>query len=102
MLTSAISYLNGFIWVINSSRRFVYWWNNLSNIVLILLIQAVFVWKWDLSTVRNVLTVNIVTSVASLLITIACGIYGFWRGPQRVEDPTVRPDADSDLDPSAA
>jgi hypothetical protein len=77
------------MWVIHSARRFVYWWNNLSNIVLTLLVQAIFVWKFDLSTVRSVLILSIASSFVSLGIAIACGIYGFWHGPQKMESPAI-------------
>ena len=85
ILASAIRYVSGFMWVVHSARRFVYWWNNLSNIALTLLVQAAFLWKFDLSTVRNVLILSIASAVVSLAVAIACGIYGFWRGPQRME-----------------
>jgi hypothetical protein len=85
VLSSAIRYVSGFMWVIHSARRFVYWWNNLSNIVLTLLVQLAFIWKFDLSTVRNVLLCNIATAAVSLLISVACGIYGFWHGPQKID-----------------
>jgi len=84
ILGSAINYVSGFLWVVHSSRRFVYWWNNLSNILCTVLVQAVFVWKFDLSTVRNVLIFNIATALVSLVISIACGIYGFTYGPQTI------------------
>jgi hypothetical protein len=85
VLSSALGYVNGVLWVIHSSRRFVYWWNNIANIVLTLLVQALFIWKFDLSTVRNVLTLNIASATVSLLVCISCGVYGFWRGPQQLQ-----------------
>lgn len=84
VLSSALSYVNGVLWVIHSSRRFVYWWNNIANITLTVLVQAIFIWKFDLSTVRNVLTLNIASATVSLLVCISCGVYGFWRGPQQM------------------
>jgi O-antigen/teichoic acid export membrane protein len=85
ILGSAIRYVNGFMWVIHSSRRFVYWWNNLSNIALTILVQAVFLWKFDLSTVRSVLIFNIASALVGTIISVTCGIYGFWRGPQKLD-----------------
>lgn len=85
ILGSAIRYVNGFMWVIHSSRRFVYWWNNITNIVLTLLVQAVFLWKFDLSSVRSVLIFNIASALVGTFVTIACGIYGFLYGPQKMD-----------------
>lgn len=85
ILSSSIRYVSGFMWVIHSARRFVYWWNNLSNIVFTLAVQALLVWKLDLSTVRSVLYINVASALVALVIAVACGVYGFWRGPQKME-----------------
>jgi hypothetical protein len=85
ILSSAIQYVSGFMWVIHSARRFIYWWNNLSNIILTLILEAVAIWKFDLSTVRSVLYLNIAGPILTLLITIAVGVYGFNYGPQKLE-----------------
>jgi O-antigen/teichoic acid export membrane protein len=89
ILASSIRYVSGFMWVIHSARRFVYWWNNLSNIILTVAVQAVLIWKLDLSTVRSVLYLNIASALVSLAIAAACGVYGFLRGPQKMEAVTV-------------
>jgi hypothetical protein len=85
IIASAIRYLSGFMWIIHSARRFVYWWNNFLNIALTLLVQIVFLLKFDLSTVRGVLMMNIASALVALVVSVTCGIYGFWRGPQKVE-----------------
>jgi hypothetical protein len=84
VLSSSIQYVAGFLWVIHSARRFVYWWNNIGIIVLTLAVQTGFVLKMDLSTVKNVLIMSIATSSVNLLLAICCGVYGFWRGPQKM------------------
>jgi O-antigen/teichoic acid export membrane protein len=85
MIGGSIRYTSGVMWVIHSSRRFVYWWNNWLIVILTLLVQAVFLWKSDLSTVRNVLIFNIASALASLVACIVCGFYGFLKGPRKVE-----------------
>lgn len=83
--TGAIRHVSGLMWIINCSRRFVYWWNNLSTIFLTILVQAIFLWKTDLGTVRSVLFFNIASALASLFVNILCGFYGFWRGSRNIE-----------------
>lgn len=85
VLSSSLAFVSGFLWVINSSRRFVYWWNTVFNISLTLLVQAIVIWKFDLSSVSHVLILNVASATASLLICITCTIYGFWRGPQKMD-----------------
>ena len=83
--TAAIGCLSGIMWAIHSARRFVYWWSNTVRLVLTLLLQVLFVTRLDLSTVRSVLWLNLVTTVASLSVNVMIGIYGFIRGPREVE-----------------
>jgi O-antigen/teichoic acid export membrane protein len=85
ILASAMHYVAGFMWVIHSSRRFVYWWSNVSQIVLTLIVQAILIWRMDLSTVRNVLLFYIIAGTVTMLVTAAVGVYGFTRGPQKLE-----------------
>ncbi len=87
MIGSAIRYLSGVVWVINTARKFIYWWSNISTIVLTILVQVLFIfWKRDLSTVDSVLVFNIVSAAASLVICILCGVYGFIFGPRVMEE----------------
>jgi O-antigen/teichoic acid export membrane protein len=85
ILASAMHYVAGFMWVIHTSRRFVYWWSNVSQIVLTLIVQAILIWRMDLSTVRNVLLFYIIAGTVTMLVTAAVGVYGFTRGPQKLE-----------------
>ena len=80
---SSIYFLAGFLTVIHTSRRFVYWWSNIANIVLILSVQIFFILRFDLSTVRNLLEMNIGTATASLVVCISVGIFGLTFGPQK-------------------
>lgn len=85
ILASSIRYISGFMWIVHSARRFVYWWNNVFNIILTLAVQAAMLWKLDLSTVRSVLYLNLASAMVSIVVAVSCGVYGFWRGPQKME-----------------
>lgn len=89
VLASAIQYIGGFLWVVHTSRRFVYWWSNVATIILTLSVQSVFIWKLDLSSIRNVLILNLASTCVSLCVSVACGIYGFTKGPQKLETQRV-------------
>ncbi len=80
---SSISYFSGMMWMIHNARRFVYWWNSIVFIFLALTVQALFIWKVDLSTVRDVLVLNLAIAVLALLVTVSTGIYGFVYGPRK-------------------
>ena len=84
---SAVGCFTDAIWTINSARRFVYWFNNGLNIVLVLIVQILFIVKADLSSVRTVLWLTLATNVVTLFANALSSVYGFLRGPRQVEDP---------------
>ncbi len=84
ILGSSVVFLGGNMHTMHVSRRFVYWWNNIANIALVLSIEAYCIWRFDMSVLRNLLLMNVATSAASLLIQILTGIYGFTFGPQKM------------------
>jgi len=82
---SSLGYFGGVLWVIHSSRKYIYWWNNIATIVLTLGIQLAFILKGDLSSVKTLLLLNLVTASAGFMVNVLAGIYGFIYGPRRVE-----------------
>ncbi len=80
----AISLLGSIIGSINGSRRFVYYSFVLADNIVTLIVQAIFIWKVDMSTVRNVLWFNIATLLPTFLTGILVAFYGFARGGRRV------------------
>lgn len=80
----SIGHLYEAILTAHNARRFVYWWNGAISILLILGIEIVFIWKVDLSTVRSVIILNLITAAGILLINVATGIYGFLHGPREI------------------
>ena len=95
MATSSIAYLHGVLWIVHNGRRFVYWWNSVTTIVLTLAIQIVCIVKTDLSTIRGVLMMGLWTVVGTFAITVFTGIYGFANGPRRIsETPAATPETD--------
>jgi len=76
--------------MVHSARRFVYWWVTIANISLNLAVEVLFIWKVDLSSMRNVLILNITSAVVSLMLIVSCGVYGFWRGGQQIRRPETQ------------
>ena len=91
---SAVGFFSNVLWTIHSARRFVFWWNVILSIVLTLVVQLVFVIKADMSTVRNVLMLNLAVNLTSLFINIMAGACGFIKGPRQTEEkPVVTPES---------
>jgi hypothetical protein len=83
IMASSLSYLTNVLWVIHSARRFIYWWSTILNIVLTLSLQVYLILRLDLSTIRSVLLLNLVTAAAALFTNALSGIYGFLVGPRQ-------------------
>ena len=89
MAAISISFFYDVIVTMNNARRFVYWWNGIMTIALVLSVQVFFLWKVDLSTVRGVLYMGIATAAAILLVNALTAIYGFARGPRQTPESTA-------------
>ena len=85
MIGSGFRLIAGLAAAINGSRRFTYWWHNLSTIALTLLVQGIFLWKTDLGSIRVVLWFGIASSAASMLVNLLCAVYGFVWGPRKID-----------------
>ncbi len=85
MLSGALGLLSGLMASVNGSRRFVYYWQNVTTIVVTVIVQACFIWKTDLSTVRGVLWLSVATAIGGLCVNTLCAFYGFARGPRRIK-----------------
>ena len=81
---SGISYAYSVVFNIHIARKFVYWWNGISIICLTVLVEALFIWKVDLSSLTGVLTMSLATAGVWLVVTVMTGIYGFIHGPREM------------------
>jgi hypothetical protein len=84
MIGGAMGLVGGIMASINGARRFVYYWDNMARNILTLIVQALFIWKADLSDVRTVLIFGIVSGLPSLVLQIVVAFYGCAHGPRRI------------------
>jgi hypothetical protein len=99
---SAISCFSGVLWTIHSARRFIYWWNVLFSMVVIVAAQVGCILLLDMGTVRGVLMLAVATNAASMFSNVLAGAYGFWKGPRQVDEYTsIPPDVNADPESSA-
>lgn len=73
-------------------KKWLYWWNGIMTIALVLFVQIIFLWKVDLSTVRGVLYMGIATAIVILFVNAFTSVYGFMRGPRQAPELTVTVD----------
>lgn len=84
MLSGAVGFASGVIASINGSRRFIYYRSVLTDVVLTMILQALYIWKVDLSTVKAVLWFNIITMLPTFCIAVFTAFYGYSRGGRQL------------------
>jgi O-antigen/teichoic acid export membrane protein len=82
--SGAIGLVAGVMATINGSRRFIYYSLVLTDNILTLILQAIYIWKVDLSTVKAVLWFNIFTMVPTVVTGVITAFYGFARGGRKI------------------
>ncbi len=92
MVSGAISLFGGVMAAINGSRRFIYYSFVLADNILTLILQAVYIWRVDLSTVKAVLWFNIFTMLPTLATGAMTAFYGFARGGRRIAESCYLPE----------
>ena len=76
--------MGGVISSINGSRRFTYYSFVITDNILTLIVEAICVWKMDLSTVKAKLWVGIASSLPTFTIGILTAFCGYAKGGRRV------------------
>jgi hypothetical protein len=84
MISGSMGLVGSLMSTINGARRFVYHWDNMSRNIATLVVQVIFVWKVDISSVRNVLWFGVATGLPSLVNQVLVAIYGITRGPRQI------------------
>lgn len=84
MISSSMRLVSGVMNSVNVARRFNYHWDYAAGNVVTLILQIIFIWKADLSGVRNVLWHRIFSGAPSLMMFVIAAVYGFVCGPRRI------------------
>jgi uncharacterized membrane protein len=67
----------------HSARKWIYWWWGSLNIITSIIIQIVCIFLFDLSSTLNVLYFSLAATLATFVMLILGGVYGFAYGPPR-------------------
>ena len=73
---SCFSYATSVFWIMNTARKFLFWWYMAANVASMLLSQVICVAVMDLSTTRHVIYFILIGNAATFLVHVAGGIYG--------------------------
>jgi O-antigen/teichoic acid export membrane protein len=80
VLTACINYIAGLIWIMNRSRKWVFWRGTIAEIALLLVVQVGFVVVFGVRSTRSAVMFNFASSFCYVIAHSYVAIYGFLRG----------------------
>ena len=80
VLTACINYIAGLLWIMNRSRKWVFWRGTIAEILLLLTVQAGFLMHFGLRNTRDAVMFNFVSSFCYVIAHLYVAIYGFLKG----------------------
>ncbi len=87
VLSGGIFYVAGVIWIINRSRRWLFWSGTAMEIGLTVVSELVFVLTRGVSTTHNAILISVVAAISVLIAHGFVSVVGFTHGPRKVEPP---------------
>jgi O-antigen/teichoic acid export membrane protein len=79
MLTGSLNYLSMLIWIMNRSRKWIFWSGTALEIALTLLMQAVFLIEHGVRTTSDAVFFGLVTAIGPLITHIYVMFFGLFR-----------------------
>jgi O-antigen/teichoic acid export membrane protein len=84
IMTACINYMAGLLWIMNRSRKWVFWRGAVSQIFLVLVVQIGFVAVFGMRNTREAVMFNFISSFCYLLPHAYIAIYGFLKAEREV------------------
>jgi O-antigen/teichoic acid export membrane protein len=94
VLSSCIGYLVGVLWIMNTTRRWIYWTTTWTTIGLILAAQILFLCRFRVDNTMNAILFGLTANLAYFAAMLFNSIYGFIHGP-RIKIAETSPPAQS-------
>jgi O-antigen/teichoic acid export membrane protein len=88
ILTVCINYIAGLIWIMNRSRKWLFWRGTIAEIALLIVIQLGFVAIFGVRTTRNAVMLNFASSFCYVIAHSYVAIHGFLKG-ERSDQPVL-------------
>ncbi len=82
VLTACINYMAGLLWIMNRSRKWVFWRGTLAEISLLLAIQVGFVLTFGVRNTKSAVMFNFATSFCYVIAHAYVSIHGFRKGSE--------------------
>jgi O-antigen/teichoic acid export membrane protein len=80
VLAACINHLSGLMWIMNRSRKWIFWSGTIIEIALLLTVQVVFIAFVGVRTTRQAVFLTFASSFCYVVAHGYVGIYGFLKG----------------------
>jgi O-antigen/teichoic acid export membrane protein len=89
IMTACINYMAGLLWIMNRSRKWVFWRGAVSQIFLLLVVQIGFVAVFGIRNTREAVMFNFISSFCYLIPHAYIAIYGFLKAKKEASSTTA-------------
>ncbi|MGD0646772.1 MAG: hypothetical protein ABR971_02180 [Acidobacteriaceae bacterium] len=80
VLTACINYIAGLLWIMNRSRKWVFWRGTIAEISLLVIVQVGFLLIFGVRNTRSAVMFNFASSFCYVIAHLYVAIYGFLKG----------------------
>ncbi|MEL6671269.1 MAG: hypothetical protein AAFR61_03730 [Bacteroidota bacterium] len=91
VLDASILFINGLMWTMNCSRKWLWWWIPVISISTNVLLQIILIGSMDLSTTYQTLIFSLILSVFHLFNKIIVLVVGIRKGPSAPKSTPTTP-----------
>jgi len=89
LIASGINLMNGIIWEMNESRKWIYSFDSISVIVGTIVVQALCMYFFNLKQTSQILWLSIITNLFVFLIRMLVASYGLITNSRKTQDQKV-------------
>jgi O-antigen/teichoic acid export membrane protein len=82
ILSACLNYIAGLMWIMNRSRKWVFWSGSALEVILLITVQIGFVLLIGVHNTREAVLLNLGSSLCYVIVHSYGAIYGFIKGPK--------------------
>ena len=86
VLTGCLNYVANLIWIMNRSRKWIFWRGTILEIVSMLLVDVCFVIFWGVRDTRHAIFFTLASSISAVCTHTYIGVYGFLKGERSMPE----------------
>jgi hypothetical protein len=92
VLTACINYIAGLLWIMNRSRKWVFWRGTIAEISLLAIVQIGFLLTFGVHNTRGAVMFNFASSFCYVIAHLYVAIYGFLKDERSsTQEPDIPP-----------